>query len=135
MLVSSLCALASSASGQAPASVAVSRNPDGRPDLSGFWQVSNPPAWEIQDHRAQQGIPAGQGVVEGNEIPSQPWAAAKKRENFENRATADPLAKCYLPGVPRITYTPLPFQIFQAPKQTTVLYEYAHANRVIYTNG
>src|ERR1700681_1820165 len=104
MLVSSLCALASSASGQAPTSAAVSRTRDGKPDLSGFWQVSNTAAWDIQDHRAQKGIPAGQGVVEGNDIPYQPWAAAKKKSNFENRATADPEANCYLPGVPRITY-------------------------------
>jgi hypothetical protein len=135
MLVSSLCAMASSASGQAPASVAVSRTPDGKPDLSGFWQVSNTAAWDIQDHRAQQGIPAGQGVVEGNDIPYQPWAAAKKKDNFENRAVADPESKCYLPGVPRITYMPFPFQIAQTPRELIVLYEYAHAVRTIHTDG
>jgi len=37
--------------------------------------------------------------------------------------------------VPRITYQGLPFQIFQDSKGLTVLYEYAHANRDIYTNG
>ena len=135
MLVSSLCAMASSASGQAPASVAVSRTPDGKPDLSGFWQVSNTAAWDIQDHRAQKGIPAGQAVVESNEIPYQPWAAAKKKDNFENRATADPEAKCDLPGVPRITYMPFPFQIAQTPSDVIVLYEYAHAVRTIHTDG
>ena len=36
------------------------------------------------------GVPAGQGVVEGNEIPYQPWALAKKKENFENRADRRP---------------------------------------------
>ena len=58
-------------------------------------------------------MPAGQGVVEGNDIPYQDWATAKKKENFANRSSADPIAKCYLPGVPRITYMPYPFQIFQ----------------------
>jgi hypothetical protein len=135
MLVSSLCAMASPASSQAPASVAVSRTPDGKPDLSGFWQVSNTAAWDIQDHRAQKGIPAGQGVVEGHEIPYQPWAATKKNDNFENRATADPESKCYLPGVPRITYMPFPFQIAQTPRDVIVLYEYAHAVRTIHTDG
>jgi hypothetical protein len=136
MLVSALCTImAAPASSQAPASVAVSRTPDGRPDLSGFWQVSNTAAWDIQDHRAQKGIPAGQGVVESNEIPYQPWAAAKKRDNFENRATADPESKCYLPGVPRITYMPFPFQIAQTPRELIVLYEYAHAVRTIHTDG
>jgi hypothetical protein len=37
----------------------------------------------------------------------------QKRKNYENRMTADPEAQCYLPGVPRITYMPYPFQLFQ----------------------
>jgi len=106
-----------------------------RPDLSGIWQVLNTANYDIQDHQAQKGVPAGQGVVEGNEIPYQPWAAAKRKDNFANRATLDPESKCYLPGVPRITYAGLPFQIFQGPDKVTILYEYAHANRYIYTNG
>ena len=94
-------ALSSAARGQAPASV--SRTADGKPDLSGIWQAVNTAAWDIQDHQAQKGVPAGIGVVEGNEIPYQPWAAAKKKENYEKRMTADPETKCYLPGVPRLT--------------------------------
>ena len=111
------------------------RTPDGKPDLQGVWQVLNTAAWDIQDHQARMGVPAGQGVVEGNDIPYQPWALAKKKENFEKRMTADPEAKCYLPGVPRITYMPYPFQIVQAPEQVAILYEYVHAVRYIFTNG
>jgi hypothetical protein len=119
---------------QAPTTQAavIPRGPDGKPDLSGIWQVINTAAWDIQDHAAQRGVPAGQGVVEGNEIPYLPAAAQKKKENFENRMTADPETKCYLPGVPRVTYTGLPFQIVQAPNQVTILYEYAHAVRNIF---
>ena len=83
--------------------------------------------WDIQDHPAKQGavtalgaafsVPAGRGVVEGNEIPYLPDAAAKKKENAENWLTLDPEIKCYLPGVPRATYMPHPFQIFQTPEQ------------------
>lgn len=119
------------ASGQS----AIPRTAEGRPDLSGIWQVMNTAEWDIQDHQARPDAPAGLGVVEGDQIPYQPWAAAKKKENFEKRATADPLAKCYLPGVPRVTYTPLPFQIFQTPKQITIFYQYAHAVRHIFANG
>ena len=111
------------------------RTPDGKPDLSGIWQVMNTANWDIQGHHAQEGVPAGQGVVEGNDIPYQPWAAAKKRENFENRMTADPERKCYLLGVPRITYMPLPFQIFRTPGMLAIVYEYAQAVRYIYTDG
>jgi|SRR5438876_3554242 len=125
-----LVAISSAARGQAPASV--SRTADGKPDLSGIWQAVNTAAWDIQDHQAQKGVPAGIGVVEGNEIPYQPWAAAKKKENYEKRMTADPETKCYLPGVPRITYMPYPFQIFQDSAQVTILYEYVHATRYIF---
>ena len=92
----------------------------------------NTAAWDIQDHPAQKGVPAGQGVVEGNELPYLPAAAAKKKANYDNRATADPETKCYLPGVPRITYMPYPFQITQSQKQVTILYEYVHAVRNIF---
>ena len=126
----SLVAISSAARGQAPASV--SRTADGKPDLSGIWQAVNTAAWDIQDHQAQKGVPAGIGVVEGNEIPYQPWAAAKKKENYEKRMNADPETKCYLPGVPRITYMPYPFQIFQDSAQVTILYEYVHATRYIF---
>jgi hypothetical protein len=111
---------------------AVRRTAEGTPDLSGIWQVMNTAAWDIQDHSAQKGVPAGQGVVEGNELPYLPEALAKKRANYENRATADPETKCYLPGVPRITYMPFPFQIAQTQKQVTILYEYVHAVRNIF---
>src|SRR3990172_6911230 len=69
---------------------AIPRMPDGRPNLQGIWQVLNTAAWDIQDHSARLGVPAGQGVVEGNDIPYQRWALAKKKENYQNRATADP---------------------------------------------
>jgi hypothetical protein len=74
-------------------------------------------------------------VVEGGTIPYKPEALAKRKENHEKRATADPLLRCYLPGVPRITYVPLPFEIVQTPKYVTIAYEFAHARRIIYTDG
>ena len=139
MMVAAACSLASiPVAGQTPAARAQVytplRTPDGKPDLQGIWQVLNTAAWDIQDHSARPGVPAGKGVVEGNEMPYQPWAAAKKRENFENRMTADPETKCYLPGVPRITYLPYPFQIFQTPNSAVIVYEYAHVVRTIYTD-
>lgn len=113
----------------------VPRTPDGQPDLQGFWQVTNTAVWDIQDPAAQLGTPAGQGVVDGNEIPYFPSALAKREENYRNRLTEDPEAKCYMVGVPRITYMPYPFQIVQAPKQVTILYEYVHTFRNIYIDS
>jgi len=71
-------------------------------------------------------------VVEGNEIPYKPEALAKKKENQKNWLTSDPEIKCYLPGVPRATYMPYPFQVFQSKDYTFIAYEYAGAVRNIY---
>jgi hypothetical protein len=76
--------------------------------------------------------PPGQGVVQGGEIPYQPWAAKKKQENFRNRPGADPEAKCYLPGVPRATYLPYPFQIIQGTQKIMFVYSFAEANRTVH---
>ena len=113
----------------------VRRSRDGRPDFSGIWQALNAAAWDIQDHSGELGLPPGQGVVEGNEIPYQPWAAAKKQENFARRKTADPTeVNCFLPGVPRATYMPFPFEIVQT-RQIAISYEFAHALRTIPMDG
>ena len=119
----------------------MSRAADGRPNLNGIWQALGTAHWDLQDHSARSGpvlelgavgaVPAGQGVVEGNEIPYQPWAAARKKENFDNWLTRDPEVKCYLPGVPRATYMPFPFQIVQTAGDIVMAYEYASASRVI----
>jgi hypothetical protein len=116
-------------------STAVARAADGKPNLSGIWQAVNTAAWDLQDHSGRLGVPAGQGVVEGNEIPYQPWALKKKQENFANRATADPEARCYQPGVPRATYMGFPFHILQGPAGVVIAYEYAHAVRRIYMDS
>jgi hypothetical protein len=123
---------ATRAAAQAPAPP---RTSDTSPNLQGIWQVLNTASWDIQDHAARLGVPAGQGVVVGNEIPYLPAALAKKRQNFENRATADPEAKGFLPGVPRIMYMPFPFQILQTPGQIVMVFEYDRGVRNIFTDG
>lgn len=137
LIVSELFSSACARQSQPPTTQAYAppRTADGRPDLQGIWQAVNTAVWDIQDHPARLGVPAGQGVVEGNEIPYQPSALAKKEENFANRATADPEAKCFMVGVPRITYMPFPFQIVQTPGQITMLYEYVHTMRNIFMDS
>ena len=111
------------------------RTAAGEPDLNGIWQSLNSASWDIRPHNAQDGVPAGLGVVEGGAIPYQPWAAAQQQENYANRLTDDPVRRCYLPGVPRITYMPFPFRILQTPDHVVITYEYAHAVRIVYTDG
>jgi hypothetical protein len=122
--------------------VTVVRAANGKPDLSGIWQAVGSANWNLQDHQARGGpvlelgavlaVPAGLSVVEGNEIPYQTWAAAKQKENYDNWLSRDPEVKCYLPGIPRATYMPYPFQILQtADNDILMAYEYASASRVI----
>jgi hypothetical protein len=126
----------------APARAATSsRMPDGKPNLNGVWEYIGAANWDIQDHSAapssmwQLGAigaePAGQGIVEGNEIPYKPEALAKKNQNKASALAEDPEAKCYMPGIPRATYMPFPFQIIQSNKDILMAYEFASANRLI----
>jgi hypothetical protein len=137
--------------GQAPTYRASRLAGTARPDLSGLWQALNTANWDIQAHGVAEspfptllGVwgaqPAGEGVVEGNEIPYRPEALAKKKANFERRLKVDPQklheigdpeAKCYLPGVPRATYMPHPFQIIQSTNKIIIAYSFASASRTI----
>jgi hypothetical protein len=127
--------------GQTPATV-TARTAEGRPNLNGVWQALNTANWDIQDHAASMGpavflgaafsVPGGMGVVEGNEIPYQPWAAAKKQENARRWWELDPEVRCYRAGVPRANYQPYPFQITQTGSHVVLSYEFASASRIIY---
>lgn len=126
----------------APAASAFPRQPDGKPNLNGIWQTIGSAHWDLENHIARGGpvlelgaiaaVPAGMSVVEGDAIPYQEWAAKKKQEHYENWLTLDPEVKCYLPGIPRATYMPFPFQILQSHSSDILMaYEYASASRVI----
>ncbi|HXJ38354.1 MAG TPA: hypothetical protein VNH18_03690 [Bryobacteraceae bacterium] len=119
----------------ARAAVTLPRDAHGKPDLQGIWMARGTAAYDLQTHAAGPGVPAGTGVVEGGEIPYQPSAIAKKRENFNKRRTTDPLGKCYFPGVPRIMYLAHPFQIFQTAEHVAIAFEWSSTHRLIYTNG
>jgi hypothetical protein len=128
----------------------------GHPDLNGIWQTMNEADYDLEAHLAKpamalrQGpygpvpaapvlalgaigaVPPSLGVVAGGEIPYKPEMLAKKKENQENWLTRDPEIKCFLPGVPRATYIPQPFQIFQNAKQIFFTYQFAGAVRNIF---
>ena len=130
---------------------------NGKPDLNGLWQAVNSANYDIQAHTAKAAlqmrpgpivpipakevlalgavgsVPSGAGVVEGDELPYTAEGLKKKQENQDNWLTRDPEIKCYLPGVPRATYMPFPFQIVQSSAATFISYEYAGAVRHIYT--
>jgi hypothetical protein len=118
------------------------RTAGGKPDLNGIWQALNEANYDIEAHAgaipqwrfapgpygpvpaapvlalgAVGSVPPSLGVVEGGEIPYKPEALAKKKENQQTLAEL-PIRRssAILPGVPRATYMPYPFQIFQSNK-------------------
>ena len=116
------------------------RTANGHPDLQGVWRAWNLAKYDLEAHGAKPGVPAGLGFVvdpADGKIPYQPWALKKRQENYLNtRATdpyknADPLAKCYLPGVPRLTYLGWPFQIIQTDVDVNFAYEWSHKKRIV----
>ena len=120
----------------------IERAPDGRPKLDGVWQALVPANWDIRPHAAQAGplaalgargaVPPGTGIVEGGEIPYQPWAIEQQRANQTDQLAGDTEVKCFMPGVPRATYMPQPFQIFQTESFVMIAYQFANAVRTIY---
>lgn len=132
------------------------RTADGKPDFSGIWQTNSTANWDLLTHEtrpmvAQSGVypdvpvlaapvvalgtvgwvPPGIGIVEGDGIPYQSWAAQRKRENAANWLDRDPELKCYMPGVPRAMYLPYPFQIVQGTNKIMMIFEFANAQRTI----
>jgi hypothetical protein len=117
------------------------RTVDGKPNLNGIWQALNTANWDLEGHAAAVGPvsslgavfakPPGLSVVEGDESPYLPAALAKKKANQADWVKLDPEVKCYLPGVPRATYLPYPFQIVQSQKKILFSYEYTGAVREI----
>lgn len=129
------------------------RLPNGKPDFNGIWQAATSAHYDIERHMARHSlmlrdgphgplpavetlalgavgaVPAGMGIVEGGKIPYKPEALKIRDENRRHWMERDPEVKCYLPGIPRATYMPFPFQITQNASQFFFTYEYAGANR------
>jgi hypothetical protein len=117
----------------------------GKPNLNGIWQAVSTAHWNLEGHSAEAlaefsakmgaiaAIPAGQSVVVGGAIPYLPEALAKRAENRAGWPASDPEAKCYMPGIPRATYMPYPFQIVQGEgDQILFSYTFANANRPVF---
>jgi hypothetical protein len=117
----------------------------GKPNLNGIWQTMNSANWNLEAHSAQKiesqwqlgalfAIPAGQSVVVDGPIPYLPQALKQRDEFRKEWPKSDPETFCYLPGIPRATYMPYPFQIIQGEPERDILiaYSYASANRTIF---
>ena len=138
----------------------VPRLSDGHPDMNGIWQVLNEANYDLEPHMARHSMQLREGpvgpvpsiptlrmgavgavpgslgvIVGGGKIPYTPAARALKEENAANWIDRDPEVKCYMPGVPRATYIPMPFQIIQSEKDVFIAYQFAGAVRDIYMDN
>lgn len=150
-------ALALTASRPAGQTTRAARTADGKPNISGIWQAMNTANWDLLAHNVRPAVPhpgvypnrpvlgapvvalgslgivpPGPGVVDGNEIPYKPEAAAQKKENAEHWLDRDPEVRCYMPGIPRGMYMPYPVQITQGTNKIQMVFAYANASRTIY---
>ena len=144
------------------------RTPDGQPDFQGYWIAGGPtagaptfPTYTLEGgdlYDVAQTTIFGQGnalrgpggealrptsvVVDppSGKIPYQPWALARRQENFENHTHPtkpehiDNRARCHLPGVPRSIYSGIS-QIVQPPGYVVLLNEYGHSPRIVPLDG
>ena len=138
----------------------IPRLSDGRPDMNGIWQVLNEANYDLEPHMARHSVQLREGplgpvpaiptlrlgavgavpgslgvIVGGGNIPYTPEARALKEQNAENWIDRDPEVKCYMPGVPRATYIPMPFQIIQSERDVFIAYQFAGAVRDIYMDS
>jgi hypothetical protein len=147
------CALALPIAAQTPAArpaaraaarvSGIPRMADSKPNLNGIWQTMSAADWNLEAHSASASpviamgalgaAPPGMGVIEGGgAIPYKPEALEEKKKNAANRMKLDPEVMCYLPGVPRATYIPMPFEITQTTKDILFNYTYDTAARIVH---
>ena len=118
----------------------------GHPNFNGVWQALNTAYWNLEAHNAEAldqfwplgaiaAIPAGKSVIKGDgKIPYLPQALEQRNKNRASWPASDPEAKCFMLGVPRVTYHDMPFQVFQggADADLLMVYPFAATNRIIY---
>jgi hypothetical protein len=109
---------------------------NGHPDFSGIWEATSSADYDLEPHAGRADAPPGAGVIDGDgRIPYLPAALEQKKRNFAARDRLDPRLKGWTLGVPRGVYYPEPFQIFQRPRDLTLVYQFGHSVRTIHTNG
>ena len=99
-----------------PGARPIPRTADGKPDLSGVWLaggfallLGEEEAAKIRKADAAIGRP----VFQQEPPPYKPEATARRQYYLDRRGVDDPMARCLMSGVPRITVRPLPFEIIQ----------------------
>jgi len=97
-------------------------------DLRGIWKAQGKAYLNLETAGVIFDPPSGK-------IPYRPEAQTQFAQNFAERTTSDPDARCFQPGVPRATLLPYPFQILQNDRAVYIVYERMHSYRILYLEG
>ncbi|MGH9253527.1 MAG: hypothetical protein ACRD3C_03040 [Vicinamibacterales bacterium] len=114
------------------------RASDGKPDLSGIWEVSprREKPGEAPPGRPPLAMFADIGVNMVGGLPFQPWAAELSKKRVANQRYDNPDALCLPQGPLQYHLDPQPRQIYQqVPGRTLIVYESNYGLRTIHTDG
>ena len=129
------------------------RTIDGKPDLSGVWQVEPPPPGEIERLYGKD-VATGPLATAGDDVnlhskyfmnifidykrgeePLTPAARAAMGQRGQGGGERSPISYCLPTGMPNRWFFDRPLTIFQTPKQLGIFYEADGAFREIHTDG
>ncbi len=132
------------ADGKAILDAPTPRTPEGKPDLSGVWNLAfggggrgrgagapAPPA-------VSQGPPVSQFFEvggRGNQLPIQPWAAELKKKRMADNSKDNPDVWCLPIGLMQYHNHPQPRQIVQTKNLMLITYEANYGLRYLYLDG
>ena len=106
------------------------RTPDGKPDLSGVWEITRdpnaPPPTPGRGGRGGGGGGSPFGNI-GNSsqggAPYQPWAADLVKKRMADNSKDNPDAHCLPMGIAQLNAHLYPRKIIQTPKEVLLIYE------------
>lgn len=108
------------------------RTADGKPDLSGVWEITrNPNAPAPTGGRGRGGAGQGGGSpfgnignnMPGNVAPYQPWAADLVKKRMADNSKDNPDAHCLPMGITQLNAHLYPRKIVQTPTEVLLIYE------------
>jgi hypothetical protein len=136
--------------GKANLSAPAPRASNGKPDLTGLWQVDPTPYDELtrlfgdlsafsvpgdDAHSLSKYLVNILADFKPDESPLRPEAAALFRQHAEALGKDNPTSRCLPAGVPSAALLPFPHKIVQTPGLIVILYEGDNTVRQIYTDG
>jgi hypothetical protein len=123
--------------GKADLNARAPRTPDGKPDLSGIWDIEHnrpcPPPGCFDMEVGQEFVDIGWSLKGG--LPYLPWAAQARKTRSEENGKDDPVTHCLPGGVVKSHTSAFLRKIVQTPGLILILREAETSYRQIFTDG